>query len=204
MSDYKSTFWDERYSSEEYVYGTEPNRFFKLVLDKIPVPGKLLLPGEGEGRNAIYAATLGWQVDAFDQSPVAKHKAHRLAEANNVTINYSIVDLAKYIAQKKFYNCAAIIFVHFNPEARKSFHNKIIDSLKPGGKIILELFSKDQFGKSSGGPQDLEMLYTLNEIKNDFAEMKTILIEEKNILLNEGDKHKGDASVIRYIGEKLK
>ena len=87
---------------------------------------------------------------------------------------------------------------------RSLFHKKIIDSLLPGGKLILELFSKNQFGKSSGGPQDLEMLYTLNEIKNDFAEMKTILIEEKNILLNEGDKHKGDASVIRYVGEKLK
>ena len=86
---------------------------------------------------------------------------------------------------------------------RSLFHKKIIDSLKPGGKIILELFSKDQFGKSSGGPQDLKMLSTLDEIKNDFAEMKTILIEEKNILLNEGDKHKGDASVIRFVGEKV-
>ena len=203
MPDYKSKFWDERYSSEEYVYGTVPNQFFKQMLDKIPIPGKLLLPGEGEGRNAVYAAKMGWHVDAFDQSSEGKLKALRLAEANNVKIDYSIDDLAKFTPIKKYYDCAAIIFVHFNSEERKSFHKKIIDSLKPGGKIILELFSKDQFEKSSGGPQDLEMLYTLNEIKNDFAEMKTILIEEKSIFLDEGDKHKGDASVIRYIGEKL-
>jgi cyclopropane fatty-acyl-phospholipid synthase-like methyltransferase len=204
MSDLKSNFWDERYSSKEYVYGVEPNQFFKQVLDKIPIPGKLLLPGEGEGRNAVYAAKMGWHVDAFDQSSAGNLKALKLAKANNVTINYSIVDLAKFTPQKNFYNYAAIIFVHFNSEERKSFHKIIIDSLKPGGKIILELFSKNQFEKSSGGPQDLEMLYTFDEIKNDFAEMKTILIEEKNILLNEGDKHNGDASVIRYVGEKLK
>ena len=203
MSDLKSNFWEERYSSEEYVYGVEPNQFFKQVLDKIPIPGKLLLPGEGEGRNAVYAAKMGWHVDAFDQSSEGKLKALRLAEANNVTINYFTVDLAKFPPQKNFYNCAAIIFVHFDIEVRSLFHKKIIDSLKPGGKIILELFSKDQFGKSSGGPQDLEMLTSIDEIKNDFKEMRTILLEEENVFLDEGEKHKGEASVIRFIGEKV-
>jgi SAM-dependent methyltransferase len=203
MLNFASNFWDERYSAEEYVYGTEPNQFFKEQIDIISMHGKLLLPGEGEGRNAVYAAKLGWKVDAFDQSPVAKLKALRLAEENHVTINYSTVDLIKFTPQKKFYNCAAIIFVHFDSEVRSLFHKKIIDSLKPGGKIILELFSKIQFGKSSGGPQDLQMLYSFEEARNDFKEMKTLVIEEKNIFLNEGDKHKGDASVIRYVGEKL-
>jgi len=203
MPDYKSKFWDERYSSEEYVYGTEPNQFFKQMLDKIPIPGKLLLPGEGEGRNAVYAAKLGWRVDAFDQSSAGKLKALRLAEENNVTINYSTVDLAKFTPQKNFYNYAAIIFVHFDTEVRSLFHKKIIDSLKPGGKIILELFSKDQFGKSSGGPQDLEMLYSIDEIKNDFKEMRTILLKEQSVFLDEGEKHKGEASVIRFVGEKV-
>ena len=198
MSDFRSKFWDERYSSAEYVYGIEPNTFFKEQIDKIPLPGKLFLPGEGEGRNAVYAAKLGWRVDAFDQSSVAKLKALKLAIENNVTINYSNVDLAKFTPQKNHYDCAAIIFVH------SEFHKKMIELIKPNGKIILELFSKDQFGKSSGGPQDLEMLYTFDEIKNDFEEMETILIEEKNVLLNEGDKHKGNASIIRYVGEKLK
>ncbi|MCU0365562.1 MAG: SAM-dependent methyltransferase [Ignavibacteriaceae bacterium] len=203
MPNYKSKFWDERYSTREYVYGTEPNQFFKQMLDKIPIPGKLLLPGEGEGRNAVYAAKLGWQVDAFDQSSAGKLKALKLAKANNVTINYSTVDLAKFTPQKNFYNCAAIVFVHFNSEDRWSFHKKIIDSLQPDGKLILEAFSKDQFGKTSGGPQDLEMLYTFNDIKNDFAEMKTILLNEENVFLDEGEKHKGEASVIRFVGEMV-
>jgi len=203
MSDYKSTFWDERYSTEQYIYGIEPNQFFKEQLSKILTPGRLLLPGEGEGRNAVYAAKLGWQVDAVDQSQKAMEKAVNLADENKVDVNYSVVDLRTFIPKKNYYDAAAIIFVHFNSEERKSFHKKITDSLKPGGILIIESFSKNQFGKTSGGPQDLLMLYSYNDIKNDFEEMKTILIEEKNIILNEGDKHNGDANVIRYVGEKL-
>ena len=204
MLNFASNFWDERYSAEEYVYGTEPNQFFKEQIDIISVPGKLLLPGEGEGRNAVYAAKLGWLVDAFDQGTNAKKKALKLAEINDVIINYSVVDLRNFTPAINYYNAAAIIFVHFNSEERSVFHHKIINSLKPGGRLILESFSKNQLGKNSGGPQAFEMLYSLNDVVNDFKELKTILLEEKNVFLNEGDKHKGEASVIRYIGEKLK
>ena len=203
MSNFASNFWDERYSSHEYVYGIEPNEFFKQQLDYIQ-PGKLLLPGEGEGRNAVYAAKCGWLVDAFDQSINAQKKALRFAEKNNVNINYTIVDLNKFTPTINYYNAAAIIFVHFDPRVREIFHQKIIDSLKPGGKLILELFSKKQLGKNSGGPQELEMLYSLDDALNDFKEMKNILLEEKYLFLNEGVNHSGDASVIRYVGEKLK
>jgi hypothetical protein len=143
-------------------------------------------------------------VDAFDQSINAQNKALKLAEKNNVNINYTVVDLNEFSPTRNHYNAAAIIFVHFDPLVREKFHKRIIDSLKPGGKLILESFSKNQLGKNSGGPQELEMLYSLDEVMNDFKEMKTILLEEKNIFLNEGDKHSGDASVIRFVGEKVK
>jgi len=202
MSNFKSNFWDERYSSQEYVYGIEPNEFFKQQIENIKL-GKLLLPGEGEGRNAVYAAKLGWLVDAFDQSINAQKKALKLAEKNNVNINYSVFDIKKLTPTKNYYDTAAIIFVHFDSEERSIFHHKIINSLKPGGKLILESFSKNQFGKNSGGPQSLEMLYSLEDVLNDFKEIKTILLEEKNVFLNEGYKHSGEASVIRYVGEKV-
>jgi len=203
MSDFKSKFWDERYSIEEYVYGTEPNQFFREQLQIINPVGKLLLPGEGEGRNAVYAAKLGWVVDAFDQSIIAKTKAEKLAAINKVKINYSNVDLGKFTAANKYYDCAAIIFVHLPPEIRSDFHRKIIQSIKPNGKIILELFSKNQLGKMSGGPQDLAMLSSIEEISNDFKELKPVILKEKNIYLEEGEKHSGEASVIRFVGEKV-
>jgi len=203
MSKYATDFWNERYSAKDYVYGENPNHFLKEQLDKISIPGKLLLPGEGEGRNGVYAAKLGWQVDAFDQSVNAQNKALKLAQKNKVEINYSVVDLTKFVSLKNHYDAVAIIFVHLSQEFRNAFHKKIIDSLKPGGKIILEVFSKDQLGKNSGGPQDLAMLYNIEDIKNDFSSLKTILLEEVNVLLDEGDKHRGDASVIRFVGEKV-
>jgi len=203
MSDFKANFWDERYSVDEYIYGTEPNQFFKEEIDKISSSGLLLLPGEGEGRNAVYAASHGWKVDAFDQSEVAKLKAKKYAEENGVTINYKIIDLGSLNPKSNYYNCAAIMFVHLPSEIRSSFHKKIVESIKPNGKIILELFSKNQFGKSSGGPQDLSMLSSLQEIENDFKELQTIILQEENIILNEGKKHNGEASVIHFVGEKV-
>jgi len=202
MTDFKSKFWDERYSSEEYAYGKKPNHYFKEQIDKISVPGKILLPGEGEGRNAVYAAKLGWKVDAFDQSSVARLKALKLAEEYNVKINYSNVDLAMFNPQKNYYDCAAIVFVHLPPDIRSEFHKKIVDSIKPNGKIILELFSKNQFGKISGGPQDLIMLSSIEEIEKDFKQLKPILLKEENIFLDEGEKHNGQASVIRFVAVK--
>lgn len=202
MSNYPVDFWNERYSSDEYVYGESPNLFFKEEIDKISLPGKLLLPGEGEGRNAVYAAKLGWQVDAFDQSVNAQRKALSLAKKNEVNINYSVVDLNKFVPLKNYYNAVAIIFVHFSSEYRIAFHNKIINSLKPSGIIILELFSKEQFGKTSGGPQDLKMLYSIDEIRKDFSCLKAIFLKEETIDVNEGEKHKGEARVIRFVGEK--
>jgi SAM-dependent methyltransferase len=203
MPKYANDFWNERYSSEEYVYGENPNYFLKEQLEKITVPGKLLLPGEGEGRNAVYAAKLGWEVEAYDQSTTGKLKAIKLADKNNVKINYHIEDLLEFTPSKNFYDAVAIIYVHLNTKLRKSFNEKIIEALKPGGKIILELFSKEQLGKSSGGPQDLEMLYSLDEIKKDFSSLKSIILKEETINIEEGEKHSGEANVVRFVGEKV-
>ena len=203
MPDYSNNFWNERYSSNEYTYGVYPNHFLKEQLEKITHPGKLLLPGEGEGRNAVYAAKLGWQVDAYDQSTAGKLKALKLADKNNVKINYHIADLREFTPLKNTYDAAAVIYVHLREDLRIEFNEKLIEALKPGGLIIMELFSKNQFGKNSGGPQDLTMLYSIDEIKKDFHNLKTILLKEEIIHLSESDKHRGEASVIRFVGEKI-
>jgi SAM-dependent methyltransferase len=203
MPKYANDFWNERYSSEEYVYGENPNHFLKEQLEKITVPGKLLLPGEGEGRNAVYAAKLGWEVDAYDQSTEGRLKAIKLADKNYVKINYQIADLLEFTPSKDRYDVIVIIYVHLNTKLRKSFNKKIIDALKPGGKLIMELFSKDQLGKTSGGPQDLEMLYSLDEIKKDFSSLKSIILKEETINIEEGEKHSGEANVVRFVGEKV-
>jgi len=201
MNNFDSKFWDERFSTDEYIYGTEPNKFFREQLDKLP-PGKILLLGEGEGRNAVYAAKSGWLVHAVDYSKVAKHKALNLAKYSGATIKYDVQEIQNYFPYKNFYDAAAIIFFHLNSLERKMLHHKLIDALAPEGIVIFEVYEKDQLGKTSGGPQSSEMLYSLDEIKNDFSELQTIFLKKENIILDEGNKHTGEASIIRYIGKK--
>jgi SAM-dependent methyltransferase len=201
MNKFGGEFWDERYSSIEFVYGTEPNIFFKDELDKIKT-GNILLLGEGEGRNAVYAAANGWNVDAVDFSTIAKEKAIKLAEENSVNINYEIADLSEYIPKSNYYDSAAIIFLHLNPKIRSAVHAKVVDSLKPGGTLILEVYDKEQLGKDSGGPQNIDMLYSKEELKDDFVNMNIIVFQKKIITLNESDQHKGEAAVLRLIAVK--
>ncbi|GAB4293839.1 MAG: class I SAM-dependent methyltransferase [Ignavibacteriaceae bacterium] len=198
---YEGSFWDQRFSSEEYIYGEEPNEFFRDQLLHLP-PGTILLPGEGEGRNAVFAAKTGWKVKAFDFSRQARKKALKLAEKHNVSVDYSISELSALKLKRESYDAAGLIFVHLHFSVRDSFHRKISDSLKPGGRVILEAFNKNQLGKSTGGPQNPEMLYSVDDIRNGFSDLKTLLLREEDINLNEGIHHSGIASVIRYVGEK--
>lgn len=201
MNKFGGEFWDERYSSIEFVYGTEPNIFFKDELDKLKI-GNILLLGEGEGRNAVYAAANGWNVDAVDFSMIAKEKALKLAEENSVSINYEITDLSEYKPKLNYYDSAAIIFLHLNPIIRSDVHSKIVASLKSGGTLILEVYEKEQLGKDSGGPQNINMLYSKEELKDDFVKMNIIVLEKKIVTLNESEQHSGEAVVLRLIAVK--
>ncbi len=201
MNKFGGEFWDERYSSIGFVYGTEPNIFFKDKLDKLKI-GNILLLGEGEGRNAVYAAVKGWNVDAVDFSIIAKEKALNLAVENSVSINYEIADLSEYKPKSNYYDAAAIIFLHLNPRIRSDVHSKVVDSLKPDGTLILEVYEKEQLGKDSGGPKNIDMLYSKEELKDDLKKMKIIIFEKKIITLNESEQHKGKAAVLRLIAVK--
>jgi SAM-dependent methyltransferase len=198
-----NNFWDERYSIKDYVYGSLPNQFFKEQIDKLK-PGKILMVGEGEGRNAVYAAKLGWQVDAIDSSSIAKEKAVRLAEQNHVAINYQVGDIFSYDFPEKVYDAVGIIFLHVNESEKESevLSRNVMDALKKNGRIILELFSKNQLGKKSGGPQDLSMLCSIEQVQKNFPTLKHVILREENVLLSEGEFHQGEASVIRLVGIK--
>ena len=194
-------FWDNRYSSGDFIYGTEPNEFFKSEIDKIS-PGRLLTLAEGEGRNGVYAASCGWEVDAVDFSSVAREKALRLASEKSININYLISDLADFEPRGKSYDAVSMIFIHLNPVLSGIVHERAVSALKFGGRIILEVYAKEQLGKSSGGPQNIDMLYSVDDIKNNFNELKIVTLTKENIQLNESKYHSGEAVVIRFVGEK--
>lgn len=187
-------FWDTRYSEQEYAYGTEPNEFFREQLGK---GGKLLLPGEGEGRNAVYAAKNGWEVTAIDLSTEGKNKALKLAGENNVSIKYIVSTLDNYTYKENEYDAIALLFVHFNQDNRERIHRMITKSLKKGGVLLIEAFSKSQINNNSGGPKDLSSLYSIEDLKKDFSDLTIEHLSEHRIELSEGTYHKGTADVIR-------
>jgi hypothetical protein len=193
--------WNQRYDTEAFIYGREPNLFFKEFLDKQPV-GKLLLPCEGEGRNAVYAASLGWEVTAFDQSEVGMKKALAFAREQGVTLHYGIADALAFDYPSGAYDVIAFLWAHFPQDIRRKIHQKSLSGLKQGGFILLEGFNKKQLSFASGGPKDPEMLFSLDYWPDDFPGLKAILLEEAMTLLDEGDFHRGEAAVIKYLGRK--
>jgi SAM-dependent methyltransferase len=193
--------WNERFAKTEFAYGKEPNQFFKQEIDKLP-PGKLLLLGEGEGRNGVYAATKGWKVEAIDWSEKGKEKAEKLARENGVKIEYTVADLSEYKPKENFYDAVGLIFLHLPPELREWVHLNTTNSLKSGGVVILESYSKDQIKNSSGGPKDPDLLHSLEEIFTDFSDLDIKTFSKEKIDLNESHIHTGTADVIRYIGIK--
>lgn len=195
------TPWDKRYSIEEYVYGTEPNKFLKEEIENLK-PGKILFLGEGEGRNAVHAASLGWQVYAVDSSSVGKEKALKLAGERGLSINYTIVDLNEYSFQENLYDAVVLIYLHMPEELREKVHAGAVKTLKPGGFLILEAFEKEQINNNSGGPRNTDLLYSLEDIYTDFHELDISKFSKEKILLSEGALHKGEAVVIRYSGKK--
>lgn len=196
-----NTLWNQRYATDEFVYGREPNAFFAENLEQLS-PGKILLPGEGEGRNAIYAAGKNWEVDAFDQSSVGAEKALAFAREKGLEINFWVSDLSEFPFKNAYYDAVGLIYLHVPPPLRKLAHQKAGESLKPGGTLILEAFHASQLGRKSGGPQSPEMLFDKDIILGDFPGLETELIEETELILEEGLYHGGAAKLIRYRGVK--
>jgi SAM-dependent methyltransferase len=199
-------FWNSRYSGSDYAYGEESNEYLRQKLTGLK-PGRILFPAEGEGRNAVHAATLGWEVTAFDISAEGKKKADALAAKQGVSIDYHIGSIGEAAFTVASFDALVLVFAHFHDTLRKSYHRKLLTFLRPGGYIILEAFSKRHIAFNSvneqvGGPKDISMLYDTQELADDFTECSQMELYEAETELREGIYHVGRASVVRYFGVK--
>lgn len=203
---YMKDFWNSRYSGSDYAYGEESNEYLRQKLSGLK-PGRILFPAEGEGRNAVYAATLGWDVTAFDISAEGKKKADALAAKRDVSIDYQIGSMGEVAFPEVSFDALVLVFAHFHESQRKSYHQKLLSFLRPGGYIILEAFSKRHIAFNSvneqvGGPKDIAMLYDIPELADDFRDCTHLEMYEAETDLREGIYHVGRASVVRYFGMK--
>lgn len=207
-SDIKYTaFWDERYQNLDFAYGKEPNLFFKEELQKLKT-GTILLPADGEGRNGVYASKLGWNVTATDLSIEGKNKAQKLANESGVPLKYIVGDIQDLEFPRESFDVIGLIYAHFSAWKISSIHQKLTTLLKPNGYIIFEAFSKNHLNYQKnnpkiGGPKDVDMLFSVEQIQQDFTGFEIQFLEEKEVFLNEGNSHNGKGSVIRFIGKKL-
>ena len=197
-----NSFWNERYGGKDFVYGETPNVYFAEMLSTLS-PGTIILPCDGEGRNAVHAAKQGWEVMAFDLSEAGKAKANHLALKYGVDIDFQIKDAALALYPNESADVVAIIYTHLPPIVRTKLNRSVIKWLKPGGKVILETFCPEQLKNSSGGPKDIDMLNTKEILSEDFKALRIDYLEYEHIVLNEGKFHEGPADVIRMIATKL-
>lgn len=199
-------FWDERFSSDEYIYGEEPNEYLKAKLSEL-YPGEIMFAAEGEGRNAVYAAREDWKVTAFDQSREGKNKAMKLADKHEVKIDYRVGDFPELGYEKDEVDVIAMIYAHFPKELREEYHKLLLSYLRRDGLIIFEGFSKkhtayQQVNPKVGGPKDEELLFSMEEIKKDFGALNFLEISEEEVDLREGEFHNGLGAVIRFVAQK--
>lgn len=200
------SFWDERYSSAGYFYGEQPNAYLKAQLPGYP-PGSILFPAEGEGRNAVFAATLGWKVSAFDQSTEGQKKALQLAQKHQGNIDYTVGEFQDVRYAPGQFDAIALIYAHFDANLKPAYHKMLDTYLKPGGIIIFEAYSKkhlayNMVNERAGGPRDIGMLYSTDEIMTDFNNYDILELTELVIEQDEGLYHFGKGWVIRFKGRK--
>lgn len=199
--------WNARFKEPEYAYGTDPNVFFKSVLDTL-TPARALFVAEGEGRNAVYAALCGWDVTAFDISEEGKKKADKLATEKGAELDYRVGALPDLNFEPESFDLVVLIYSHINPAIRSSYHHILRGLLKTGGTLLVEGFAKKHLeyraqNPAVGGPPMKEALFSREEFQEDFPDFDWQLAGEMETELHEGIYHRGTAWVLRLVGTKM-
>jgi len=193
-------FWNSKFSRDGFLYGIKPNTFIASKIKLLPRNSQVLCLGEGEGRNAVFFAKKGFDVTAIDASDIGLSKLQERALENNTKIKTICMDLNEWDRSHE-YDVIVASYLHMYKDERTSLFKKIEDSLKEDGYFIGEFFSSKQLNYSSGGPKDIDLLYTVDDFKNVFTSCEKD-IKEQVTILDEGKGHQGEACVIRVIIKK--
>jgi len=198
-------FWNQRYNDAEHLYSEHPNTFLKETIGKLNFAGKnlkALVPADGDGRNGLWLASQGFQVDAFDYSSVAVAKANQRAQKAGLNYKSLVQDLNHFVCQQDSYDLIAVVYFHAPPALKQKLIELCHSCLKPGGALVVEVFSKQQLPKSSGGPKDPELLYSAEDFEKLQSHFTNLTISETETVLSEGPLHTGAASVLRVVGTR--
>ena len=197
-------FWDQRFSESGFKYGTEPNAFLRMEAGRLSAASRVLVPGDGEGRNGVWLAGQGHAVTSVDNSSVGLQKAQTLAAEKGVTLTTTLVDLADWSPAPASVDAVVLIYVHLPGSFRLRAHRALAAGLKPGGWLILEAFHPLQLQHASGGPKDVDMLYTPEQLTEELAGLlQPAQAWQGETNLSEGPGHQGLAHVTRWLGQRI-
>ena len=198
-----AAMWDERFGRPEPVYGEEPNGYLRVQAVKRLMAGmKVLVPADGYGRNGLWLAKQGLGVTTVDVSPVGVERARKTAQAEGISAEILLSDLNSWDWPISKFDAVASIYLHLVPEERSKIHAHMVRALRPGGIIIFEAFNPGQLGFTSGGPKQVDLLYTAEMLERDFAGAEALELEETVVELEEGRMHSGKGSVVRGVFRK--
>lgn len=195
--------WNERFDRPEYIFGTEPNEYLVSKSHLLKPGQRALLVGDGEGRNSVWCARLGLDVDAFDLSPVAVDKARRLALESSVRVNYSVAGIDDWNWLPEVYDVVIVIFLQFaTPRMRERLFANCVRTLKPGEILILQGYTPKQLEFKTGGPPILEHLYTEEMLRAAFSSLEVLECRLYEAEISEGSCHAGMSALVGLTARK--
>lgn len=199
----EAQIWDKRFRRADFLFGTEPSAYLAAHRCLLEAGKTALAVADGEGRNSIWLAKQGLQVDAFDVSPVGVAKAAELARHHDVTVNLRVSDCDAWDWQHEAYDVVAAIFVQFaGPEMRRRMFANMIGTLKPGGYLIIQGYTPKQLEYKTGGPDLLDHLYTADMMRVAFSTLQIVELCEYEEELNEGIQHVGRSALLGMVARK--
>jgi len=195
--------WNRRYDSAEFLFGTGPNEWLREQAHLLPPHGRVLCVADGEGRNSVWLARQGFEVDAFDVADRAVDKARAFAMGEGVSVNYAVADCDGFPWPEAAYDGVAAIFVQFaDPPMRARLFERIVRSLKPGGVLILQGYTLKQLDYRTGGPPILSHLYTRDLLLAAFADLSIIELREYEAEIHEGQGHSGRSALVGLVAHR--
>lgn len=199
------SFWDERFSQPDYVFGEAPNAFLARQSDRLKGYRTALSIADGEGRNGVWLAEQGLAVTSMDASPVGLDKARKLAEKRGVVLDMQLADIADYAWPDASFDVVVGIFFQFaSPPLREAIFSGMIKALAPGGLLLLEGYGPKQIEYKTGGPRILENLYTEELLREHFGSLDIVELRAYDAEIDEGSGHSGLSALVDLVARKPK
>jgi SAM-dependent methyltransferase len=195
--------WENRYAKPDYEFGTAPNEFLASCKALLPKSGRALSVADGESRNGVWLAEQGLTVTAIDFSPTAQKKARALAAERKVSLEIIQTDVHAWTYPEAGFDVVVEIFAQFStPDERAVKWAGMRRALKPGGLLIVQGYTPKQLDYATGGPKQIEHLYTRALLQGTFGDFRDMKFTEEERVLHEGDAHSGMSAVIGLTGHK--